>query len=372
MPTFDTPGPIAATVVVGGAQVRVTASDRTDTVVLVEPINKTSKKDVKGGQQDQGRLSPTVSYRSKRTVSGDESRLAITTDLPACSSLVAYLAHSDVRADGSLGECEAAHGIGSCSPARSHQLQRGQRHRRPAEVTIGHIAGRASIDGAAFAMQISEVQDIVRLSSSGGQTWIGHASADLDLSSGSGGFDIDRADGSVTAKTGDGTIRIGRLTRGQAELLNGSGNIEVGISEGTAASVDANSERGSVRNSVPPQENLETSDNKVTVHARTRHGDIIIQRASCSSACPAESPRREPCFAESGTRGLLDPGHVRVGTIRQSAHARRSPRAAVRPAHAGPGAVPGPRPRRVPARSGVRVLPRSPPGRPPRGAPGPR
>jgi hypothetical protein len=40
MPTFDTPGPIAATVVVAGAQVRVTASDRTDTVVLVEPAQQ--------------------------------------------------------------------------------------------------------------------------------------------------------------------------------------------------------------------------------------------------------------------------------------------------------------------------------------------
>ena len=47
MPTFDTPGPIAATVVVAGAQVRVTASDRTDTVVLVEPIDQASKKDIK-------------------------------------------------------------------------------------------------------------------------------------------------------------------------------------------------------------------------------------------------------------------------------------------------------------------------------------
>ncbi len=34
-------------------------------------------------------------------------------------------------------------------------------------------------------------------------------------SSAHGGFDIDRADGSVTAKTADGTIRVGRLTRGQ-------------------------------------------------------------------------------------------------------------------------------------------------------------
>jgi hypothetical protein len=47
MPTFATPGPIAATVEVAGAQVRVTASDRTDTVVLVEPIYEASRKDVK-------------------------------------------------------------------------------------------------------------------------------------------------------------------------------------------------------------------------------------------------------------------------------------------------------------------------------------
>ena len=47
MPTFATPGPIVATVAVAGAQVRVTASDRTDTVVLVEPINKASRSDVK-------------------------------------------------------------------------------------------------------------------------------------------------------------------------------------------------------------------------------------------------------------------------------------------------------------------------------------
>jgi hypothetical protein len=49
---------------------------------------------------------------------------------------------------------------------------------------------------------------------------------------------------------------------------------------GTAAWVDATSERGSVCNSVPSQENPRTFGNKVTVHARTRHGDIIIQRAA--------------------------------------------------------------------------------------------
>jgi hypothetical protein len=278
MPTFDTPGPIAATVVVAGAQVRVTASDRTDTVVLVEPIDKASKTDVKVANKTKvdfagGQLSV------KTTVSGDKNgSVVITIDLPAGSSLVAYLAHSSVHADGSFGECELHMASGRVQLDRINALQA---NIAAGEVTIGHIAERANIDGGAFAMRISEVRDTVKLSSSGaGQTWIGHASADLDLSSAHGGFDIDRADGSVTAKTADGAIRIGRLTRGQAELMNRSGNIEVGISEGTAARVDGNSERGLVRNSVPSQENPDTSDNEVTVHARTRYGDIIIQGAA--------------------------------------------------------------------------------------------
>jgi hypothetical protein len=72
MPTFDTPGPIAVTVVVAGAQVRVTASDRTDTVVLVEPIDKASQSDVRVASKTKvdfagGQLSV------KTTTAGDKS-----------------------------------------------------------------------------------------------------------------------------------------------------------------------------------------------------------------------------------------------------------------------------------------------------------
>jgi len=278
MPAFDTPEPIAATVVVAGAQVRVTASDRTDTVVLVEPIDQASPSDVKVASKTKvdfagGQLSV------KTTVSGDKNgSVVITIDLPAGSSLVAYLAHSSVQADGSLGECELHVASGRVQLDRIRALQG---NISVGEVTIGRIAERATIDGAAFALRISEVKDTVKLTSSGGQTWIGHASADLDLSSGHGDFDIGRADGSVTAKTGDGAIRIGRLTRGQAELLNRSGNIEVGISEGTAASIDVGSERGAVHNFVSSQGEPGASGAKVSVHARTRHGDITVQRTAC-------------------------------------------------------------------------------------------
>jgi hypothetical protein len=277
MPTFATPGPIAATVEVAGARVRVTASDRTDTVVLVEPINEASRSDVKVANKTKvdfagGQLSV------KTTTPGDKSgSVAITIDLPAGSSLAVYLAHSSVHVEGPVGQCELHLASGQVQLDRIDALQASI---TSGEVAIGHIAGRASIDGGAFTMRIGEVEGTVGLSSSGGQAWIGHASADLDLSSGSGDFDIERADGSITATTASGAIRIGRMTHGQAKLMNGSGNIEVGIGEGTAASIDVNSERGAVHDFVSPQGNSDPSDQKVMVHARTRHGDIVIQRAA--------------------------------------------------------------------------------------------
>jgi hypothetical protein len=198
MPTFATPGPVTATVEVAGAQVRVTASDRTDAVVRVQ--------------------------------------------LDRVDAL---------RASISAGEVE-----------------------------IGHIAGRADIDGASFAVRIGEVEGPAVIASAGGRTWIGHAASGLELCSSSGSLDIDRADGSVTATTASGAIRIGRMTRGQAKLMNGSANIEVGVSDGAAAYLDVTSERGSVHNSVVSLEDQNAPEAEVTVRARTRYGDVIVHRVA--------------------------------------------------------------------------------------------
>jgi hypothetical protein len=279
MPTFDTAGPVTATVEVAGAQVRVTASDRTGTTVLVEPRNPASRKDVTVAGKTKVDLADGQ-LTVKTITPGDKSgSVAITIDLPAGSSLAAYLAHSSVQVDGSVGQCELHMASGRVQLDRIEALRA---NISAGEVAIAHIAGRADIDGGAFAVRIGEVEGPVGITSSGVPAWIGQAAADLEISCASGGFDIDRADGSVTATTASGAIRIGRMTHGQAKLMNGSGNIEVGISDGTAASIDVTSERGAVRNSVasPSPEGTDASHAPVMVHARTRHGDIIIQRTS--------------------------------------------------------------------------------------------
>lgn len=166
MPAFTTPHPIAATVQVAGARVQVTATDRTDTVVQVEPIDQTSRSDLKVAAKTKvefagGRLSV------KTTAPGDkDGSVAITIGLPAGSSLVTYLTHSTVQADGSYGDCELHLASGKVQLDRVDALQVNM---SAGEIAIGHIAGRATIDGSS------------------------------------------------------GQVRIGVMTQGQAKLVNGSG-----------------------------------------------------------------------------------------------------------------------------------------------------
>jgi DUF4097 and DUF4098 domain-containing protein YvlB len=248
-------------------------------VVLVEPRDAASRRDVKVA--DKTKVDLADGQLTVKTITpGDKAgSVVITISLPAGSSLAAYLAHSSVRVDGSVGQFELHMASGRVQLDRIDALRA---NISAGEVAVAHIAGRADIEGATFAVRIGEVDGPVGIRGTGGQAWIGHAAADLELSSSSGGFEIDRADGSVTATTASGAIRIGRMTHGQAKLMNGSGTIEVGISDGTAAYIDVNSERGAVRDSVasPSPESPDASGATVMIHARTRHGDIIIQRAA--------------------------------------------------------------------------------------------
>ncbi|MDQ7904783.1 DUF4097 family beta strand repeat-containing protein [Phytohabitans sp. ZYX-F-186] len=277
MPTFATPELITATLTTAGAEVRITASDRLDTVVLVEPINGGNKTDVKVAEKTE--VDFTAGELSVKTIkAGDkDGSVAITIELPAGSKLVLNTAWTDVHADGPFGDCELSLASGQVQLDRIATL-RG--NLAAGGVAIGHVAGTVDIEGGAASVRIGEVEGTVKYRGSTGKVWIGHARSDVDLNGASGSFDIDRAEGSVTAKAANCPIRVGRMTRGQAELMNASGGIDVGIREGAAAAVDAESTKGQVRNSLPAQDGPGGSDDKVTVYARTRRDDIVIHRAA--------------------------------------------------------------------------------------------
>ncbi|MFC0106264.1 hypothetical protein [Kibdelosporangium aridum] len=277
MPTFATPEPITARLTTGGAQVRIAASERSDTVVLVEPVNAASKTDAKVVEKTKVEFS--AGALSVETVkAGDKAgSVAITIELPVGSKLVLNTAWTDVHSDGLLGDCELHMASGRVELDRIAAL-RG--NLSAGSVEVGHIAGTVDIEGGAASVRIGEVEGVVRYQGSSGEVWVGHALSDVDLSGSGGRFDIDRAESSVVARGSDCPIRVGQMTRGQAELLNASGGIEVGISEGTVAWVDAKSTKGAVRSALPSQDNADGFDNKVKIYARTRLDDIVIHRTT--------------------------------------------------------------------------------------------
>lgn len=277
MTTFATPRPITATLTTAGAHVRVTASRRSDTVVRVEPVDSANKSDVKVARKTKvdfagGALSVRTTKSGEKTGS-----VAITVELPAGSGLVLHTAWSDVHAGGPLGDCELNLVSGRVRLDRVAAL-RG--NLSAGDVEVEHVAGPVTLDGGAAGVRIGEVTGLVRYDGSTGRVRIGHALADVVVGSARGSVDIDRAEGDVIARAGDCPIRVGSMARGQAELVNASGGIEVGIGEGTAAWVDAESTKGLVRSSLPAQDDPAAFADKVRVHARTRRDDVLIHRAA--------------------------------------------------------------------------------------------
>lgn len=277
MPTFSTPGPINANVEVAGARVRINAGNRSDTVVAVEPMDPASPQAVRAVEKTTVEFSLGELTVKMRKAGGKGGSVAVTIDLPAGSDLVYSGAHSSLQADGPLGGIEVNLASGRVRLDRVAELRASL---AAGELAVSHIAGPAHIQGGSAAVKIGEVRGAVKLLGSSGHVWIGDAAADLDLINSNGGFDIGRAGGNVIAMAGGrAVIRIGSMTRGHAELINASGNIEVGIGEGTAVRLEADSKFGSVRNSVSSRDQAEVLD-RVTVHARTRRGDIKIHRAA--------------------------------------------------------------------------------------------
>ncbi|ATY12281.1 hypothetical protein CU254_18765 [Amycolatopsis sp. AA4] len=274
MSTFTTPAPITAALTTAGARVRITASERVETVVRVQPVNAANATDVKVAEKTKVAFADGV-LTVKTTKSGHQTgSVDIAVELPAGSRLVLNTAWTEVQADGALGDCEVNIGSGQVQLDRVAAL-RG--NLGAGGLVIGHVAGDAVIEGSAAGLRIGEVEGEIRYQGTSGKVWIGHARSDVDLGGADGSFDIGTADGSVTAKAGRCPIRIGRVTRGQVELSNAAGGIEVGVSAGIAAEVDAKSTKGVVRST------LDTPDragSTLKVHARTRLDDIVLYSAA--------------------------------------------------------------------------------------------
>ncbi len=281
MPKFETLEPISVTIALFVGDVRITATDRRDTVVGVGPSDFTKESDVKAAEQTRveysdGRLliKAPKSWKQYTPFGGRES-IDVVIELPAGSRVEGEVAMADFRSDGRLGECRFTTSAGNIRIDETGPLHLST---SAGSVTVDRVRGRAEVTGSG-PLRISQIDGPAVIKNLNGVTWIGEVTGDLRCSSANGDITIDRALAAVAVKTANGAVRIGEVVRGSVELGTAYGELEVGIREGTVALLDVRSQFGSVRNSLTASDGPGPSDQTVEVRARTSMGDIVIRRS---------------------------------------------------------------------------------------------
>ncbi|HZD23933.1 MAG TPA: DUF4097 family beta strand repeat-containing protein [Acidimicrobiia bacterium] len=284
MTSFETHRPIALSIELSQGVVSVIASDRVDTVVAVGPSDRGRPPDVEAARKTvvdlaNGTLSikqpkpggiaaPVIGWKGRGSVD-------VTVELPEGSSLRADTGFADFRCDGRLDDVEVKTGAGSVRLDQTGALR------------VHSGAGRFDVEETSDSAEIMTAGDVTigtiagdaNVKNINGKTWIGRIGGNLRVKSANGDITIEDAGHDVTVKTANGGIRLGQVARGSVTIETASGGLEIGIKEGTAAWIDANTRFGRIHNSLSPADEPDQSAGTVQVRARTAFGDVLITRS---------------------------------------------------------------------------------------------
>ncbi|WP_229068934.1 DUF4097 family beta strand repeat-containing protein [Actinoplanes sp. DH11] len=281
MPTFDTPGPVTASIELSSGDLQVLATDRTDTVVHVRPGDDSQSRDVRAAEQTRVDFtSGTLIVRGPKQpglgVFGRVGTVDVLVELPVGSDLEAKLGAGSGRVTGALGAVRMRSGAGDLQveQAESLSLTTGM-----GLVVAETVTGDAKITTGSGKLQVHSVAGPAVLKNGNGETWVGHAGSELQINSANGDIVADHAAASLTANTSNGDIRVRELVRGSTTLRSAAGRIEIGIRPGTAARLDVHTQYGKIRNEMTAADGPAEADERAEVRARTSFGDILIHRS---------------------------------------------------------------------------------------------
>ncbi|PPK68044.1 DUF4097 family beta strand repeat-containing protein [Actinokineospora auranticolor] len=281
MPIFETTEPIAVTVEFGVGDLRVTASDRADTVVEVRPSDETDESDVQAAQRIRvdyanGRLQITGPKSRVFDFSRKSRSVDVTIELPTGSDVSAQVQLGDFHGTGTLGECRFKTSIGHARLERTGPLR--------VETSTGHVdvdvvAGDTEVSTGSGKIRLGAVDGTAVVKNSNGHTAIESVTGEVRVRAANGDIGVGRAGAGVDAKTSNGDIELGEVVGGSVVLATAMGDLTIGIADGTAAWLEVTTGFGQVRNLLENTTRPEHADRTVEVRGRTTYGDVTVKRA---------------------------------------------------------------------------------------------
>lgn len=144
---------------------------------------------------------------------------------------------------------------------------------RLSELDVNTVSGDLRIRG--------EVGDDAKVKTVSGDIELERVDGDLSLQSVSGDLRAGRVAGGADIKSVSGDLRVEALTAGDVRFTSVSGDIEVGIAEGSFLDVDAGSTSGDLASEVPLASDPSGAGDGPTVvlRGKTISGDVRVFRA---------------------------------------------------------------------------------------------
>jgi hypothetical protein len=282
MPTFKTPGPIAVHLELGAGTIRLAASERSDTIVVVLPTDPTSKADVAAAERTRvkyegGRLTvkATKGWRYYSPWGGRES-IDVEIGLPAGSRFEGDVGMATLHSSGRLDDFCFKTGAGEI-----HAEQTGSATIRTGagNVNVERAKGRAVISTGSGRLEVGRVDGSAAVRNSNGDTWIGDVVGELLVSAANGKIAVDRTQSAVAVKSANGDIVLGAVEGGEVVAQTAWGRVESGVAKGVPAWLELHTKCGSVRNELDAASAPDPSEEAVKILARTGYGDITIHRS---------------------------------------------------------------------------------------------
>jgi Putative adhesin len=287
MPTFATPQPISVTVELGVGHLTMTATDRRDTEVDVQPSDPAKPGDVEAAEQTRAEYADGVllirepTGRRQWTLRGGRESIDVRIGLPAGSHLRGRAGVVALHCTGRLGQCQFTTGVGDID---LHQAGPVELKTGAGDITVRRSTDRTGVTTGSGAVRIGTIDGIADVKNANGDTWIGEVTGDIRLSSANGSIAVERSHASVGAKTANGDIRLDELAGGPVIAQTARGRVDIAIRPGVAAWLDLDTKFGSVRNDLAASEQPASGERRTEIRARTGYGDIAVRHAVTEQA----------------------------------------------------------------------------------------
>jgi hypothetical protein len=278
MHTFETPAPVSLHVRTGGGRVSVTADETVRTTVELTPLNTAGEDAVARATVVQRGDTVLVNVPGRRGGFLRESpAVAILVHVPDGGHLDLQAESSDLTATGRYADVTCVTGSGDIDVERvlgPARLKSGS-----GDVSAGKVDGVLVATTGSGNVSVEESGEAATMTVGSGDISIGELSGEVVTKTGSGDVEVGRLAGSLVTKTGSGDVTVRRAASGSLRAKGASGNITVGIAEGTCAWLDVSTLTGRVSQELGESAAPADGQHRVEITAHTVSGDLRVHRS---------------------------------------------------------------------------------------------